>query len=81
MMYQTHIYNIILLSIIFQIYFLDYYDILYIFITIKKHRKFPLYASYLNNFNLNEFSNTDTELNDIANAANIGFNLGPLNNA
>ena len=33
------------------------------------------------NFNLNAFAKTETELNDIAKAAIIGSNLGPLNKA
>lgn len=35
----------------------------------------------LKNFNLKAFPKTDTELNDIAKAAIIGSNFGPLKNA
>lgn len=35
----------------------------------------------LKNLSLNAFNNTEIELNDIANAAIIGSNFGPLKNA
>lgn len=40
-----------------------------------------LYYLTLKNFNLKAFPKTDTELSDIAKAAIIGSNFGPLKNA
>ena len=42
---------------------------------------FPKYYFALKNFNLKALPKTDTELNDIAKAAIIGSNFGPLKNA
>ena len=65
----------------FFILFLQVCKLLFINYNIVNFNLFLKFYLTLKNFNLKALPKTDTELNDIAKAAIIGSNFGPLKNA